>query len=107
MTGEDAVLTLTASLSTIPHISLLFVREVGSCIAKKYEPDVHRVAGSIIKSKGCTAERAMEFAMNPHYRRHIRTFTPHDCAERLWAVYNKYLALSNLSVEKGERPLYQ
>lgn len=82
-------------------------REVGSCIATKYEPDVHRVAASIINTRGCTAENAMMLATNNHYRRFIRTFTPHDCANRLRAVCEKYLKLSNEWKDKGARPLYQ
>ena len=84
-----------------------FSREAGSCIAKKYEPDVHRVAAHIIRDRNCSAEVAMRIALNPHYRRHIRTFTPENCAELLEQLYQKYLKLSNECVERNERPLFQ
>jgi len=82
-------------------------REVGLCIAMRHEPDIHRVAASIIKNKGCTAEEAMVLATNKHYKKHIRTFTPPDCVQRLRAVRDKYLKLSNESKARGERPLFQ
>lgn len=80
---------------------------MGACIAKKYEPDVHRVAAHIIKDREVTAEVAMGIAVNPHYRRYIRTFTPENCAELLEEVNQKYLKLSNECVTRNERPLYQ
>lgn len=80
---------------------------MGACIAKKYERDVHRVAAHIIKEKKVSAEVAMQTALNPHYRRYIRTFTPENCAELLENVYLKFLKLSNECVARNERPLFQ
>ena len=83
------------------------IREVGGCVACKYEPDVHRVAAAILATKGGTAETAMESAMSKHYRRHIRTFTPSNASELLRGVRGKYLALSQAGEANGERPLFQ
>ena len=83
------------------------VREAGTCIAAKHQPDVHRVAAYIIRERGVDAETAMSLTMKPHYRRFIRTLTPHDCADRLKSVYEKYLKLSNEYENRGQRPLYQ
>lgn len=80
---------------------------MGNCIATPYEPDIHRVAASIIATRSMTAEKAMEMANTKHYRRHIRTFTPANCAELLRGVYTKYLGLSQDGVRLGERPLFQ
>ncbi|CAM9279053.1 unnamed protein product [Hapterophycus canaliculatus] len=95
----------TATLSAHP-LHAAFTREVGQCIAKMHEPDIHRVAENIIDTKRVSAENAMQMALTPHYRRFIRTSTPPDIAERLQAVYEKYLKLSNACKERGERPLY-
>ncbi|CAN0256206.1 unnamed protein product, partial [Scytosiphon promiscuus] len=95
----------TATLSAHP-LHAAFTKEVGQCIAKMHEPDIHRVAASIIETTGATAEDAMKRVLTPHYRRFIRTSTPPDIVERLEAVYEKYLKLSNECKERGERPLY-
>eukprot|EP00752_Nemacystus_decipiens_P003416 g3162.t1 len=83
-------------------------REVSSCIVKKHEPDVHRVAVSIIKTKGVTAEKAFEEAtVSKHYKKYIRGSTRPDGAEQLQAVCDKFLQLSLEAEERGERPLFQ
>lgn len=83
-------------------------REASGCIVAKHDPDVHRVAASIVKTRGFTAEKAIEETMtSKHYKRHIRTSTPRNCSELLEGVRLKYKTLSQEAEARGERPLFQ
>lgn len=106
---------LNAQVYDVPaHALVVFVsivaicREASGCIVAKHEPDVHRVAAAIVKTRGFTAEKAVEEAMtSKHYKKHIRTFTPPNCSEKLEGVRLKYKALSQDAEARGERPLFQ
>ena len=83
-------------------------REASGCIVAKHDPDVHRVAASIVKTRGFTAEKAIEETMtSKHYKRHIRTSTPRNCSELLEGVRLEYKTLSQEAEARGERPLFQ